>query len=456
MSSETNRRHGLRHRPWSWWILFGVLGAVLLAVVAAFGFSLWLNAYLHGDKFRVLVSVKTSEFLCASGQYMPFHWNGASVYSDGYAARGLPGAAFAELRADQIRAEFQPQGILHHAWRINELNIQRIDAALGRNDAARRAVRPATVAGGAPASMWAPNRLEVLRTQIQDVNLSWSNGALRQLRVVLEPEGQALVARGFGGTLRQSGWPVLKVDHVRTRFQAPVLFVTESLLKIGESENVNVTGQVDFDRAALLDLQVKCNGVTITPYLPVDWRARLRGTVSGESRVTGRWGGIEGVRVEGRLSLSDGVLEALPVLDQIALFTQTAQFRRLTLQKATAEFVWTQQRLTVSKLVMESAGLLRVEGEFVLEQGQVAGVFQVGVTPSSLRWLPGSQKRVFTLDRDGYVWTQVKVAGPVDNLKEDLSSRLAVAAGTEVIEGVKGTLEKGVETVIDVLKPLLP
>ena len=453
MIPQATNTSGPRQRRWGRWVLFGAVGVVLLVVLAALGFSLWLSSFLHGEKFRVLASEKTSEVLRGDGQYMPFHWNGTSVYSDGYAAHGLPGGAYSELRADQIRAEFQPQGVFHRAWQINELSIQRLQVTLGGGGAVGT---PRPTEPAATQSSWAPNRLELLRTQIQDLNLSWSNGALQQVRLVVEPEGTALVGRGFGGQFRQTGWPVLHVDHVQARFQAPVLFVTDSLLKIGDSEQLIVTGEVDGGRDGAMDLQVKYSGLVITPYLPVDWRARLKGNASGEARVTGKWDGKEGVKVTGRIGLNDGVLEALPVLDQIALFTQTVQFRRVTMQKASAEFVWTQQKLAVQKLVMESEGLLRVEGDFVLEGGQVAGVFQVGVTTSSLRWLPGSQKRVFTVDRDGYVWTTVHVSGPVDNLKEDLSSRLVVAAGTEVIEGVKGTLEKGVDTVIDVLKPLVP
>jgi hypothetical protein len=433
------------------WILFSGIGAVLLVVVAGIGVSLWLNSYLHSDRFRTLVGKKTSEFLRADGQYMPFHWSGTSVYSDGYAARGLPGCMFSELRADQIRAEFEPQGIFHRAWQINDLTVQRLQVTFGETgkSGALGAARPT----GMEESSWTPNRLELQRTQIQDVNLSWSNGSLRQMRLTVEPEGTAWVGRGFGGQIWQEGWPAVNVDSARVRFQEPVLFVTESTLKLGDAEVVNVTGQVDFERDAKLNLQVKFSGVAVTSYLPLDWRARLKGNASGETRVTGRW---QEVLVEGRLSLSDAVLEALPVLDQIALFTQTAQFRRLTLQKASAEFLWTDTKLSVRKLVMESEGLMRVEGSFVKEHDRVDGVFQVGVAPSTLRWLPGSQKRVFTVERDGYVWTDVKVTGTTGNLKEDLSSRLVSAVGTEVIDGMKGTVEKGVESVIDVLKPLLP
>ena len=444
------------------WSLAGLIGLGLLGCLA---FSFWLNSYLHSTEFCTLLSQKTSAFLQADGQYLPFHWTGFSVYSDGYQARGEPGAVFHDLQADQIRAEFQPQGLFRHAWQIDELTIQRLRINLGGAagpagvPAAQPVAASAPPAGSsrAPAS-WIPDRLELRRTQIQEVNLAWlargATGSVRQVRVTLEPDDRAWLVTGTGGQLRQTGWPVLNLDRVRLRYQAPDLFITDGQFKLGESENVNVSGQVTFMPNPALDLQIKLNGVGITPFLPTDWRAKLKGIAAGEARLSGRLDNPETITATGTVALTAAKLEALPVLDRIALFTQTQQFRQFTLQKASADFVWTKAKLSVHRVLLESEGLIRVEGACGINQGKLDGLFQVGVTPTSLRWLPGSQTRVFTVERDGYVWTPVRVTGPVDDLQEDLSQRLIAAAGTELIEGVKGTVEKGAQDLLDLLKPL--
>jgi hypothetical protein len=447
-----------RPRRWGRIFAFALIAVLLLAAAAFFGFSFWLNAYLHGDAFRALVSQKTSAFLHAEGEYMPFHWNGLSVYSDGYRARSLFGA----LQADQLRAEFNPHGVFHRAWQINDLEIQRLQLTFGRVTAATNVASPSPPPASSESfaeprrrSSWIPDRLELQRTRIQETDLNWTptghTGSLRQVRVTIEPEGRAWLLTGHGGQLQQTGWPALTVDHLKLRYQSPTLFVNDSLFKLSDSENVNLSGQVVFGENPTADLRAKFAGVVITPFLPEDWRAKLHGQATGEARLTGP----DALTVTGQLHLVSGQLEALPVLDRIALFTQTAQFRRLTLQKATADFVWTKPKLTVSHLVLESEGLLRVEGDFVVVARQLEGVFQVGVTPTSLRWLPGSQSRVFTVERNGYVWTPVRVAGPLHNVKEDLSQRLIAAAGAEVIDDVKGTVEKGARGVLELLKPLL-
>jgi len=271
-------------------------------MIGCLAFSFWLNSYLHSDAFRALLSRKTSTLFQADGQYLPFRWTGFSVYSDGYQARGAAGAPFRELQADQIRAEFQPQGLFHHAWQIDELMIQRLQVSLGSETptAARTEPRPpaaqSSMEGKPPGeprrSSWIPDRLELRRTQIQDVNLFWSlpgqTGSVRQVRATIEPEDRAWAVTGAGGQLRQTGWPALNIDHVRLRYQSPELFITDGQLKLSESENVNVSGQINFEPNPALDLQVKINGVVITPFLPVDWRAKVKGVATGSARIGGR------------------------------------------------------------------------------------------------------------------------------------------------------------------------
>lgn len=444
---------------WRRKILIGVPVVAVATLVGGFiGGSFWLKSYLHSDAFRAMLGEKTSAFCHGEGQYLSFHWSGLSVYSDGYAARGHAGAPFTTLRADQLRAEFYPRAMFRRAWQINDVEIQRLQLSLGTST--NRPGAPPVSAGPTTRSAWIPDKLDLRQVRIQDVNLDWAPpgraGSLRQVRATITPEGSAWLLHGTGGQLRQTNWPALHVESLKLRYHHPELFVTEAQLALGENENVSVTGQITFDQRPLADLVVKFTGISVTPFLPEDWRAKLKGQAVGDARIMGPLDNPDAVAVVGKLHLVSGQLQALPVLDRIAAFTRTIQFRQFTLHKASAEFSWAKPKLTVSRLVIESEGLLRVEGGFVVQQRQLDGLFQVGVTPGSLRWLPGSQSRVFTVERNGYVWTEMRLTGPVDNLKEDLSSRLIAAAGNEVIEGVTGTVERGAKDLLDLLKPFVP
>jgi hypothetical protein len=99
--------------------------------------------------------------------------------------------------------------------------------------------------------------------------------------------------------------------------------------------------------------------------------------------------------------------------------------------------------------VLESKQLIVLRGGFTFADGIVNGSFDVGVTPGPLQWIPGSQTKVFSAQKDGYVWAPMRITGPPDALKEDLSSRLVSAAQAAVVEKVEKTATEAVDTAVE-------
>lgn len=141
------------------------------------------------------------------------------------------------------------------------------------------------------------------------------------------------------------------------------------------------------------------------------------------------------------------------MLAKLADFTKTDQFRRMRLDELSAEFRTEPGGFRASKFVLESKQLLALRGAFSVINDQVDGTFDIGITPGPLQYLPGSQERVFTVNRDGYAWTTMRVSGPTSAVKEDLSSRLVAAAEAAAIQKAtdigKNVLEKGVKGTVD-------
>jgi hypothetical protein len=103
---------------------------------------------------------------------------------------------------------------------------------------------------------------------------------------------------------------------------------------------------------------------------------------------------------------------------------------------------------------VEAEGLIRVEGSYTVENGEIAGIFEVGLTSATLQWIPGSQEQIFTTSRDGYRWTEMKLSGPVAHPVDDLTPRLVAAAGNAVIQGatgVEGAVKKAAQSALDLL-----
>lgn len=465
---STARRHpqsrGLSRRNR---ILLWLSGALLmLGVIGFLAGRIWIANYLRSEKFRAFVSEKTGETLQAEGRFAPFHVSGTSFYSEDFVARGTQRAWFADLRIDQIRADVSARRFWEHVWQIEQVSAQRIDIKIdgGRIELpqppALRHARPTRRSAGL-----FPNRVEIGSAQVREANLQWgtdpeNGGSVRGVTLAIQPRDNGWDFAGTGGQLEQGGFPVLDLNRLQLHYAEPVLFVQSAEWRQGAAGSVSVNGEVRFGDA--LDLTAKLNGISLTPLLTEDWRLRLHGNAAGELRIRTPLPARAAPAVSGSLTLAQGELEALPVLDQIALFTRTQQFRRLVLSKASADFQQENEKLVVRNFVAESEGLIRVEGNFTVLNGTIEGTFQVGVTPASLQWLPGSQERVFTQQRGAYVWTPMRLTGPLAKPKEDLSPRLIAAAQDAAIQGVEKTVRDTIKTgkdaakgALDLLMPLL-
>ena len=134
------------------------------------------------------------------------------------------------------------------------------------------------------------------------------------------------------------------------------------------------------------------------------------------------------------------------------------------------DFHYENGTLKLTSFVAESKGLLRIEGAGQRNvNGNIEGSFQIGVTPQTLQWLPGSRERVFTVTRNGYLWTDILVGGTLENPTENLSARLSSAMGAAIIEqgtnliknpakaveGAKGLLNTDAEKAVEGAKGLL-
>jgi hypothetical protein len=206
---------------------------------------------------------------------------------------------------------------------------------------------------------------------------------------------------------------------------------------------------------------VNWQNIDAAEILDAPWIEKLTGLVAGEAVITP--GPTGKVLIQGKFNLTEGTLTGIPLQDDIARFTRAPQFQRVPIHELSSDFVSDGQTTDLTDFVLESKGLLRMEGAARIGAGgTVAGTFQIGVTQQTLQWLPGSQEKVFVESRNGYLWTTVQIGGSLDSPTEDLSSRLAVAmgekaidTGVKILENAPQQTREAVDRVIDILSPLL-
>jgi hypothetical protein len=447
-------------------ILWVSLAVVVLLVVTAFlVISSRVHAYLRSEDFRRLVSQKTGDAFRAEAQYAPLRWAGPSVFSDTLQATGRPGSIVSDVEAHQVRASVNWRAIFNGAWRVDEVTVMHLRGVFrpGSPEDGTNAGDPPVASSGFAA--WLPKRFELGRLQVGKARLEFlgSDGSsvvtLVDSTLRVEPNGDGWAINGNGGTLTLPALPTMNVMSYRTRIQGGTFFLTDAELRLGDMGRISASGEFS-DRS---DLHVQWEQVDVEPFLNEEWKKRISGVMAGTADLNWPSSGLADGTITGKFRMTDGLVQNVSTLEEVAKFTGAPQFRRMPVQEFSGDYRWFKGDLTLTNLVLESKGLLRVEGTcLIAADGTVDGQLRVGVTPQSLQWLPGSRERVFTVSQNGYLWTNVRLGGTVQNLNEDLSARLVKAARDEVIQQGVRTIEKlpeatkeGVKDVLNILTPLV-
>lgn len=458
-----------------WWI-FGPLAFLLLIVAVLFGLRLWVYGYLRSEGFRQTVDRRASAALRAEAKFGPLQWQDTEVYSDLFDAVGREGSPLARLTAEGVRARLKLDALWRRAWRVENIGAQKVSVTLAAQHPTPEQAPPVTAttpeapANGVPETPkptpapgflagWLPNRVEVGSVSVDDFSVAWNadrpdaTGQLAGARLTAHPldaDNRSWQIDGTAGQLSQSHFPPVHLESFALRSTPHDLFITRVEGQVEAGGKIEISGKQGLDGARLLDLNADFDGLPATAFLPKDWRARLKGTTHGNVYVTGSAAGDR--RATGHVELRDGRLTALPLLDQLAVFAASERYRQAPLQRSEADFEWSNGDLTVTHLIVESEGLLRLEGGFTVRGGQMDGMLQVGLARASLRWLPIVGTEVFNQpEQGGYVWTTVHLSGPANHPSEDLTPRLVAAMQEAAVKKAKD----GAGQILDTASKLL-
>lgn len=423
----------------------GVL--LLLLVAAVVAVNLRVAGFLRSPEFMQITSDALGRAMNGTARIESVQWTGSSAYAEAIEFEGP--SVLRDLTLRQVRLDWDWRALLRGAWGLRDISITQAAATFGEPAAA--ADKPAPLQPSPTLPGWLPRRFEIEPIQIASANIAWRGGLIEGTRLTIDPDGENLTFSATGGTLRVGDLPALTLKEARGRRQGPVVFLTSSQFRLGASGEVEAAGEIGGGGA----INVTWQGVDLAD-LPFGSLTRhLRGVAAGNAEVR------DGVR--GDFRITDGRVEEVPVLSLLATFTGNPAFRRMPVQELRGLFTVERGTVTLRDIVLESRGLLRLEGGVTIApDGALAGTVSVGVTPQALQWIPGSREKVFTESRDGYLWSPVKLSGTARDLREDLSARLAAAMGEQIIEqgasAVQDAGEKardGVRGVLDVLAPLL-
>lgn len=450
MVRPMKRRTGTRWFARALWFLLA--GGAILAVSAYLAASTWVKHFLQSDACREMLERRIGGAAHARCELGPVTWAGWNAYSAGATLQAEGGAGWRWIEVDGLQASLDLSGLRRGVWLVPEIGLDwlRVSMRGGQTQTGSKPAPPPSETDremrdrGAPVWVrrWLPTRAEVGEVDVRRFDLKplaqGGGVTVEGVHIKARPAAEQGVWRmngNEGRVLVPGVAEPFRLGSAAARVDPKSFVLNDASARwLGDSE-VTARGEVAFAAHQGWIMSGRVAGLDLRHILSKAWNPKLGGVAEGDYEVSGH-PGAEVLR-RGRIRVKNGVVQALPLLERVADFTNTERFRRVVLDEAAGDVEAQGARTRVSNLALQSNGLLRVEGELTIEGGVIAGVFLVGVSPETLRWLPGSKNRVFTETNagkvPGFVWTRVKVGGTTQAPKEDLSSRLLVAMGRAVL-----------------------
>lgn len=439
-------------------VIITCLTLLLLMVGALLFAKSSIDSWLKGEGFRTLLVNKASESLKSRIVLSELKWQGSEVYTDQFQALGYEGASFAELSLDGVRVK--TGGIKSRAFRVPNASLNRLDLEFSprRESPPRESEVMESAASSGPAvpewlKRFFPNRVEVDQITIGSTRVSVLNEEgepvflLKDTRGRVVPDFETSIWEILmqGGTVNVPNQEEIGIREVAMRWKRTDLFIDRASLTVFGDGDVDAAGEIGFGEDGGFDVDLTLSSINLDHLIEGEWSDRLDGFVEGPVSVKGVPGAIV---TEGEVSVREAAAKNIPVLSLIAEYTRNERFKQLVFSEAKTKFKREGDVIELNDLVLQSDGLVRVEGDITLVGESIEGVCRIGVTPGTLRWIPGAERQVFTENRDGFLWAPLNLTGTTSEPKEDLSGRLIAAAGEEILKGLPDGVLKEVNKLL--------
>ena len=455
----------------NWKRRLAVIAAVLVLVclLAAGGGYLWLTSYLSGSSFRSSLEDRFMRELRADHVALGnFDWAGGKI--------GVPKAQV-EMRgalnaadARDIEVSLNRSALWDRLCHIPILNIRSLDVRL---DLARRDVElPAYEKAEAGFfDSFAPNKTRVDRVIIRQLDVSAVDGpskySLQNAKVTVKP-GPRLDS--FSASL-QGGSLKLPLEWVReSELESMTASYSNGNLELRDGIFRTNPGNIVLERASweressLWSMLLRVNNANVERLLNPDWKKKLTGSLLGNVRMDGDASGIR--HVSGKVSLADGRLTALPVLDRLSTLWDE-RYRSLSLDEASATFSFPyndpekkiRDAWMIRNINIVSKGLLHVQGYAIIgKDKRLSGTLQVGVPARYVEMMPMLKETVFNVRRDpdgGMLWANMNLSGTIDAPENDLMVRAFSALGMATFGAATDVAAGAANTAVNTLKNLV-
>ena len=392
--------------------------------VAVF-YSPVLTRYIESKAFRTAMENETAKGLhFPQCRYSPIRRISPFTAETGSFEAQNGEKAMKSLDARGITATFDPLGVFIRQWRFTDVHVQSGEVEIQVYKANPEAVAPKPW-----FAIFLPNRVYLERIETPQANITWrfhgDRAGFFGTQLLITPHGSDFEYFATGGKLKMALLPDLDLRRAH-------LLITKTLLTIysidlasdsGSAESIHAQANAGTGQDKSIDLRANFSQVPIRSWLPAEWKEHLAGSAFGVLHWAGKDVKLENSAGEGSLAVNNGRIDNLPVLEKLAELSQRKSFEHLALSDCSLRFGWKYPKIDIEKLAIEERGKFRIEGEMSIEQRRLRGTIRLGLTREYLDWLPNPEE-VFSRKQGGYLWTNVRLSGTIDDPGQDLSPRI--------------------------------
>jgi hypothetical protein len=416
-----------------WRFATGIVAILLIVLALTTVVAItWLNPhltrYIESDRFRIELEKETAKGLhFPSGHYEPIKRTGTwTAASAGFQANnGWKALRLIEARG--ITAKFNPWGVFHRLWQLDEVHVQGGEVGI-------QVYQPQPEP--TPAKPWyavfLPERVYLNWVESEPVDVTWrfrgKPAGFFRTRLLITPHDRDFEYQARDGRLTMASFPEMRLQHTHMLITKTILELYNLDLKPRALVNgsIHATGKAGTRDDRSVDFKFNIDAMPIADWLPGDWREHLAGAATGKIHWTGENPKLEYSGGDATLRIDDGRLSGLAFLKKIAELANDKSLERIKLNDCKLDLEWRYPKIDIKRLVMEEKGTFRAEGEIIVRKEYLRGTIELGVARRLLDWLPVANE-VFPREHDGYMWTTVHLSGTVQAPQQDLSMRITEA-----------------------------
>ena len=463
-----NRKNRILHPNPELPALLQALGYLFRVVVVLF--VLWLignklsGKYFNGPAFNEKLTTELTTLLDAEDlENSSLYWSGSKAQCKKITASGSESAFYRNLEATSLSFKLPLLQRLRPGWTIDQLRIEDLSIELksgGKSENRVGATAPQPLELMTAGLLPSPDlsELKINRLSCGKSDISWgltrsTLGALSGAKFDLTNLAGDWRLDLRNGIMRQNWLRDLHVDSITVRREGKKLTLADSEVWLGDPESAGtLEGSVTLDRLPRVELDLRLPKVSTRALLAqkVDFPEYFFGDLDLDLDISGSINTMSGIQTSGTAKLIRGTFSKIPAFDAVDQMLKMSLFRVFSPAEGTVEFSTGSGKLEVTKLKCQSAGGTSViRGSFTYTRGistreaeaanstslvsklapkldSIEGNLKLGIRPNRIEGNELAQ-RYFKESAEGYVWVDIPLSGPLDQVTKALATEILTA-----------------------------